>query len=78
MKNDNELNYLNIKFLKRNIQKKIKYLPNKLLSIWLTNLNALTSTSNWWVKLMMEWEEFWIEILRSGGIKNWMRTFIYR
>ncbi len=76
MKNDNELNYLNIKFLKRNIQKKIKYLPNKLLSIWLANLNALTSTSNWWIKLMMKWEEFWIEILRSGGIKNWMRTFI--
>ncbi len=52
------------------------FLPNKLLSIWLGNLNALTSISNWWVKLMMEWEEYWIEILRSGGIKNWMRTFI--
>ena len=52
------------------------FLPNKLISIWLAKLNSLTLTSNWWVKLMMEWEEYWIEILRSGGIKNWMRTFI--
>ena len=52
------------------------FLPNKLLSIWLANLNALTSTSNWWVKLMIKWEEYWIEILRAGGIKNRMRTFI--
>ena len=52
------------------------FLPNKLISIWLAKLNSLNLTSNWWIKLMMEWEEYWIEILRSGGIKNWMRTFI--
>ena len=51
------------------------FLPNKLLIIWLAALNSLELGNNWWVKLLMEWEEYFIEILRSGGIKNWLLTF---
>ena len=52
------------------------FLPNKLLIIWLAALNCLELRNNWWVKLLMEWEEYFIEILRSGGIKNWLLTFV--
>lgn len=52
------------------------FLPNKLLIIWLAKLNSMSIGDNWWVKLLMEWEEYWIEILRSGGIKNWLKNFI--
>lgn len=69
---DKDLNYDNI----YNYFWFIWFLPNKLLIIWLSKLNSLSITDNWWVKLLIEWEEFWIEILRSGGIKNWIRNFI--
>lgn len=52
------------------------FLPNKLLIIWLAALNCLELGNNWWVKLLMEWEEYFIEILRSEGIKNWLLTFV--
>ena len=52
------------------------FLPNKLLIIWLATLNCLELGNNWWVKILMEWEEYFIEILRSEGIKNLLLTFV--
>ena len=54
----------------------IWYLPNQLLIIWLSKLDLITYRSNWWVGLLNDWRQYWFEILRSRGIKNWLMNFI--
>lgn len=52
------------------------YLPNKLLIIWLAKLDSITFENSWWIQLINEWKQYWYEILRSKGIKNWLITFV--
>ena len=54
----------------------IWYLPNQLLIIWLSKLDLINYQSNWWIRLLNDWRQYWFEILRSRGIKNWLMNFI--
>lgn len=52
------------------------FLPKRLIIIWIAKIDMIKAEDKWWVKLIFEWKQYFFEVLRSKGIKNWLITFI--
>lgn len=52
------------------------FLPNELLLIWASKLFLIEKNDSWWLKLIYDWKQYWIEILRNKGIKSWIKSFV--
>lgn len=51
-------------------------LPKKLLILWYSRINLCEKNDFWWIVLLKEWFNYFMEILRVGSIKKWINDFI--
>lgn len=51
-------------------------LPRKLIILWYARINVCEKNDFWWIVLLKEWFNYFMEILRVGNIKNWLINFI--
>ena len=52
------------------------FLPKKLLILWYARINISEKNDCWWIVLLKEWFNYFMEILRVGNIKKWIIDFI--
>lgn len=52
------------------------FLPKKLLILWYARINISEKNDCWWIALLKEWFNYFMEILRVGNIKKWIIDFI--